>query len=78
MSSIRSWKASASFGTPRLPQTARFGAFKALCATPICPFPNVPDTKSDPHVSVGVAAQRGYWNLEHPAFGGVRLFLQSL
>ena len=35
-------------------------------------------TRDDPHLSVGVAAQRGYWNLDHAAFDGVRLFLQSL
>ena len=35
-------------------------------------------TRDAPHLSVGVAAQRGYWNLDHAAFDGVRLFLQSL
>ena len=35
-------------------------------------------TRDDPHLSVGVAAQRGYWNLDHAAFDGVRRFLQSL
>ena len=35
-------------------------------------------TTPEPQVSVGVAAQRGYWNLDHAAFGGVRRFLQSL
>lgn len=35
-------------------------------------------TTPEPQVSVGVAAQRGYWNLDHAAFDGVRRFLQSL
>lgn len=35
-------------------------------------------TTPEPQVSVGVAAQRGYWNLDHPAFDDVRRFLQSL
>ena len=35
-------------------------------------------TMSEPQVSVGVAAQRGYWNLDHPAFDDVKRFLQSL
>ena len=35
-------------------------------------------TRRDPFVSVWVAAQRGYWNLDHAAFDGVRRFLQSL
>ena len=35
-------------------------------------------TTPEPQVSVGVAAQRGYWNLDHPAFDGVKRFLQSL
>ena len=35
-------------------------------------------TRDDPHLSVGVAAQRGYWNLDHAAFDDVRRFLQSL
>ena len=35
-------------------------------------------TKPHPHVSVGVAAQKGYWNFDHDAFDGVRRFLMSL
>ena len=35
-------------------------------------------TKLHPHVSVGVAAQKGYWNFDHDAFDGVRRFLMSL
>ena len=35
-------------------------------------------TKRDPHVSVGVAAHRGYWNLDHAALGPVRDFLTAL
>ena len=35
-------------------------------------------TKPHPHVSVGVAAQKGYWNFDHAAFDGVRRFLRSL
>lgn len=35
-------------------------------------------TTPEPQVSVGVAAQRGYWNLDHPAFDDVKRFLQSL
>lgn len=35
-------------------------------------------TKPDPHLSVGVAAKRGYWNLDHDAFGNVRDFLTKL
>ena len=35
-------------------------------------------TKPDPHVSVGVAAQKGYWNLDHAALEDVRGFLASL
>ncbi len=35
-------------------------------------------TRRDPHVSVGVAAQRSYWDLDHAAFDGVRNFLRSL
>lgn len=35
-------------------------------------------TRPDPHVSVGVAAQKGYWDLNHPALDGVRSFLSSL
>ena len=35
-------------------------------------------TRPDPHVSVGHAAQRGYWDLDHPALEGVRSFLSDL
>lgn len=35
-------------------------------------------TRRDPHVSVGVAAHRKYWDLDHAALSGVRQFLQSL
>lgn len=35
-------------------------------------------TKSDPRVSVGVAAKKDYWDLEHDAFGNVRCFLRKL
>ena len=35
-------------------------------------------TKERPQVSVGVAAARGYWNLEHGALGSVRAFLEAL
>ena len=34
-------------------------------------------TRPDPHVSVGVAAQKDYWNLDHPALDPVRRFLVS-
>ena len=32
----------------------------------------------DPHVSVGVAARKGYWNLDHEAFDSIRNFMQGL
>ena len=35
-------------------------------------------TKPHPQVSVGVAAQKGYWNFNHEAFDGVRRFLRAL
>lgn len=35
-------------------------------------------TKSDPHLSVGVAAKRNYWDLDHPIFARVRDFLKTL
>lgn len=35
-------------------------------------------TTPDPHVSVGVAAMKGHWGLDHRAFDGVRSFLTSL
>ena len=35
-------------------------------------------TRTSPGVSVGVAAQKGYWPLDHEAFAGVRDFLRAL
>ena len=35
-------------------------------------------TRPDPHVSVGVAAQKNYWNLGHRALDPVREFLRAL
>ena len=35
-------------------------------------------TMPDPHLSVGVAAKRGCWDLDHGAFDRVRNFLMSL
>lgn len=35
-------------------------------------------TRSDPHVSVGIAAQKGYWRLDHHALTEVRSFLRQL
>lgn len=35
-------------------------------------------TKSDPHLSVGVAAKQNYWDLDHPIFDRVRDFLKTL
>ena len=35
-------------------------------------------TMRRPNVSVGVAAKKRYWNLDHAAFSGVRQFLGSL
>ena len=35
-------------------------------------------TQPLPHVSVGVAALKGYWNLDHEALEGVRRFLTGL
>ena len=35
-------------------------------------------TKPEPHVSVGVAAKKGYWDLNHDEFTGVRNFLLEL
>lgn len=32
----------------------------------------------EPHVSVGVAAKKGYWNLDHEAFHPIRHFMQGL
>ena len=35
-------------------------------------------TQPEPQVSVGVAAKKGYWNLDHDAFGDIHRFLRSL
>ena len=35
-------------------------------------------TWPEPHVSVGVAAMKGYWNLDHSVFGPLRTFLTKL
>ena len=35
-------------------------------------------TMPRPEVSVGVAARRSYWNLDHPAFDEIRAFLRTL
>lgn len=35
-------------------------------------------TREDPHVSVGVAAQKDYWDLDHPAFEQLRGFIAGL
>ena len=35
-------------------------------------------TQAKPHLSVGVAAKNGYWDLNHSAFGSVRSFLGAL
>lgn len=35
-------------------------------------------TREDPHVSVGVAAQKDYWDLDHPAFEQLRGFIADL
>lgn len=35
-------------------------------------------TKPKPHVSVGVAAQKNYWDFGHGAFAGTRFFLLAL
>lgn len=35
-------------------------------------------TRPDPHVSVGVAARKGYWDFKHPAFEEIRRFLSAL
>ena len=35
-------------------------------------------TMPRPEVSVGVAARRSYWNLDHPAFSEIRAFLRTL
>ena len=35
-------------------------------------------TKPDPHFSVGAAAKKDYWDLDHRVFGNVRDFLQKI
>lgn len=35
-------------------------------------------TRPDPHLSVGIAAKRGYWDLDHGALGTVREFLMAM
>ena len=35
-------------------------------------------TRQDPHVSVGHAARKGYWAIDHDALDGVRRFLMAL
>ena len=35
-------------------------------------------TKPEPHLSVGVAAKRDYWDLDHPVFDQLRQFLRAL
>ena len=35
-------------------------------------------TKPEPHLSVGVAAKRDYWDLNHPVFNQIRQFLRVL
>ena len=35
-------------------------------------------TKPDPHFSVGVAAKKDYWDLDHSVFGNLRDFLQRI
>ena len=35
-------------------------------------------TKRDPHLSIGVAAKRGYWDLDHPSLQPLCAFLQEL
>ena len=35
-------------------------------------------TRRDPYLSVGVAAQRSYWDLDHAVFDGIRNFIRSL
>ena len=53
-----------SSGPPRRPYKARAHAYLA--------------TKPHPQVSVGIAAQKGYWDLDHAALREVRRFLMSL
>ncbi len=35
-------------------------------------------TRNKPHPSVGIAARKGYWNLDHAAFGPLQAFLSGL
>lgn len=35
-------------------------------------------SRPDPHVSAGVAAQKGYWDFGHPVFDDLRAFLSGL
>ena len=35
-------------------------------------------TKPDPHLSIGNAARRGYWNLDHPALRPLHAFLHNV
>ena len=35
-------------------------------------------TKPNPHVSVGVAAKKGYWDWDHSAFSTIRDFLKTI
>ena len=35
-------------------------------------------SRREPHVSAGVAALKGYWDLKHPAFARLRAFLSGL
>ena len=51
-------------GAIHRPEKARTNAY--LSSTP------------EPHVSVGVAAKKGYWNLDHEVFDPIRNFMQGL
>ena len=54
------------------PSEPRRGLEKARCRIWLA-------TKPDPQLSsVGVAAQRGYWDLDHPALESTRAFLKTL
>ena len=35
-------------------------------------------SQKEPHVPVGIAARKGYWNLDHEAFRPIRHFMQGL
>ena len=35
-------------------------------------------SREEPGLSIGVAAQKGYWNFEHPAYAEVKAFLKTL